>query len=207
MKILVVLSLCAFGSFPFASCAQQTSPALPDAPDPSAHRTVSPVYTPPTPTERFRTYFRQTYSIPSLLEAGVHAGINQARDNPSEWPEGAEGYGDRFGSAAGEIIVRGTTEYALSAAFKEDLRIRLCRGCDLGNRAKTAFGDTFTARKGEDGHRAFSFARIVGPFAGSEVADNTWYPSNGGRAESAKGVGLAFGMVFCRNLIREVVAR
>jgi hypothetical protein len=117
------------------------------------------------------------------------------------------GYADRFGSTAGEIIVRDTTSYILGAAFKEDLRVRLCRQCNLGGKTKTALEDTFTARKGDDGRRALSVARILGPFAGSKVATHTWYPAGYGGKESVRQVGISFGMIFGRNLIREVVSR
>jgi hypothetical protein len=72
---------------------------------------------------------------------------------------------------------------------------------------KAAFDDTFTARKGEDGHRAFSVARIVGPISGSVVAVTAWYPSGSGKSESVRQVGLNFGLIYTRNLIRELWAR
>jgi hypothetical protein len=56
------------------------------------------------------------------VEAGVRGGIDQALDRPSEWPEGGQGYADRFGSAIGEIAIRGTTEYLIADIFKKDLR-------------------------------------------------------------------------------------
>jgi hypothetical protein len=164
-------------------------------------------YSPPTQAQRLKTYLRQTYSIGSLLEAAAHGGIEQARDHPSQWPEGAQGYADRFGSAMGEIAVRDTTEYVVADAFGEDLRIKRCRGWSLHARVKAAFEDTFTARKGADGHRALSVARLVGPFSGSIVAANTWYPAGYGRKESVRGAALTFGLVFTRNLIRELAAR
>jgi hypothetical protein len=34
---------------------------------------------------------------------------------------------------------------------------------------------TFTARRGEDGHRVFSFAALVGPYAGTLTAVYGWY--------------------------------
>ena len=42
---------------------------------------------------------------------------------------------------------------------------------------KAALQDVFLARKGVDGHNAFSVARLVGPAAGSAIAINAWYPS------------------------------
>lgn len=194
MKRLVMFLLAAA---PLA-CAQQPAPA-------AVETQLSPVtvYTPPTQQERFTTYLRHTYSLASLLEAGAHAGIQQARDHPQQWPEGAQGYGQRFGSAAGMIAVRGTTQYLLADVFREDLRYEQHRQSKL----QAAFEDTFTCRRGSDGHRAFSFARLIGPIAASAVATSTWYPAGYGRREIAKEAGLNYGFVFVRNLVRECVRR
>jgi hypothetical protein len=36
---------------------------------------------------------------------------------------------------------------------------------------------TVTARKGEEGHRLFSFPALVAPYAGTEAAALLWFPS------------------------------
>src|SRR5579863_8282048 len=187
--------------FPLACGAQQTSSDIPDNPTPSLSidKPASPSYAPPTQGERFKAYLRQTYGIRSFVEAGVRGGIDQALDRPSEWPEGALGYADRFGSAMGEIAIRGTTEYVIADIFKEDLRRLPCGSPCSASAFKRALEDTFTARKGEDGHRSLSVARLIGPISGSAVAVNTWYPSTSGRSETARDVAGTFGYVFARN--------
>lgn len=182
--------------------AQQSSTQLPDAPALAVTTSASPVYSPPTQRERFRSYIGQTYGLRSVFEAGLHAGIGQARHSPSEWPEGADGFGDRLGSAYGEIVVRGTTEYALADLFHEDLRRIRCHNPCSESRFKISLDNTFLARKGEDGHEAFSVARFVSPFSGSAVAVNTWYPagSTGGKNIAAEAV-VQFGYRYIRNLI------
>jgi hypothetical protein len=35
---------------------------------------------------------------------------------------------------------------------------------------------TFTARRGDDGHRVFSFPALVSPYAGTMTAVYAWYP-------------------------------
>jgi hypothetical protein len=35
---------------------------------------------------------------------------------------------------------------------------------------------TFTARRGEDGHRFFSFPSLLAPYAGTMTAVYSWYP-------------------------------
>ena len=182
----------------------QRAPSSPDnGSTPEAVAKPAAIYTPPTHEERFQAYLRHTFGVGSFLEAGVRAGIDQARDRPSEWPQGATGYAERYGSAMGLIVVRGTTNYALGELFQEDLRyVHHDANCSI---LKAALENTFTARKGEDGHTAVSVARIVGPISGTLVA-STWRPGGlGGRRESVAGVGLTYGLVFIRNLARELV--
>ena len=205
VKRWIVLLVGLSGSLPYLCRAQQSSERVPDAPQPSAQIRASPAYAPPSQGERLKSYLRHTYGLMSLLEAGAHAGIAQARDNPSQWPQGAEGYGDRFGSAYGEIVVRGTTEYAVADIFREDLRRVQCTHPCSESVFKLAFEDTFLARKGSDGHEAFSVARLVGPFSGAAVAANTWYPAGSGKANTAREFGLQFGLIYVRNVIRESI--
>jgi hypothetical protein len=195
-----------FASFPLVGFAQQTPASIPDAPDASLEKVSMPKYSPPTQGQRFRAYVRAAYGLGSIVEAGAHAGIDQARDQPSEWPEGAEGYGDRLGSAMGEIVVRETTNYWLADLFREDIRpVRCPRPCSQ-SKLKLAFDDSFLARRGEDGHESVSVAHLIGPFSGSLVARNAWYPSGTSRAETAQGIVLTYGLVYVRNLLHEFVA-
>lgn len=169
--------------------------------------TVSHVYTSPTQEERFKTYLVHTYGIASILEAGVRAGIDQGLHRPAAWREGAEGYGERFGSAMGLHAVRGTTSYAVAALFREDLRRAHCSSpCTASDRFKAAFENTFAARKGSDGHEAFSVARIVGPIAGGLVA-STWRPAGFKRGQVVREIGFTYGLGFVRNLVREMVRK
>src|SRR5258708_4065097 len=83
-------------------------------------------YTPPTHDEKFKTYLNHTFKIGSIVHAGVHAGIEQALDRPSQWQEGTKGYAERFASAMGHHAARGTATYAFGELFKEDLRYVHC---------------------------------------------------------------------------------
>jgi len=206
MKPFSILLVAALGLSGYTCRGQQTTSEVPDAPTVQASKPAGPLYSPPTQGERFKSYLKHTYWIGSILEAGARAGIEQARDNPSQWPQGGQGYADRFGSDMGEIAIRGTTEYLVADMFKEDLRFIPCRSACSESAFKRALEDTFTARKGDDGHRAFSVARLVGPVSGSAVAIDTWYPKGLGGAEIARHVGFSYGFSFIRNYLREVSA-
>jgi hypothetical protein len=69
-----------------------------------------------------------------------------------------------------------TTRYALAQAFREDTLYYRCECKGLFPRLGHALISTFTARRGEDGHRVFSFPSLVAPYAGSMTAVYGWYP-------------------------------
>lgn len=164
-------------------------------------------YSPPTQSERFKTYLTHTYGIVSILEAGVRAGIDQGLDRPNEWQEGAAGYAERFSSAMGVHAVRGTATYAFSELFQEDLRYVHCTpNCSASTTFKAAFENTFEARKGSDGHEAFSVARLIGPIAGGLVA-STWRPDGFRKGQVVREIGFTYGLGFMRHLARELVKR
>lgn len=184
-------------------CAQQTAP-LPAAPVPQPAAATARIYSPPTQQERFHAYLRHTFSPSTVVEAAVRGGIDMARDNPSQWPQGAQGYGERVGSSAGQIVVRQTTEYLIADAFREDLRRTPCTSPCSESKLHRALDDTFTARKGNDGHRAFSFARLLGPVAGGAVATSAWYPSGYKGSETARQIGANYAFALARNYLREL---
>jgi hypothetical protein len=200
--VIIILGGCLLS--PLVCLAQQT---LPDAPSASIAASLKPatqIYSPPTQGERFKTYVKHTYSVSSVLEGAIRGGIDQARDNPAQWSEGAQGYADRFGSVMGQIAVRGTAEYVVGDIFREDLRFIPCVSPCSDSKFERALADTFTARKGDDGHRAFSVARLAGPIAGSAVAKNTWYPAGYGASEIFREAGFSYAFGFIRNYIREL---
>jgi hypothetical protein len=206
MKTYTTLIFSAIASVGLLS-AQTVRPSSPGAGGGAVatHPTLS--YTPPTQAERFQTYLRHTYGIASILEAGVRAGIDQGLHRPSQWQEGAKGYAERFGSSMGLHAVRGTTTYAVGALLHEDLRyVRCTSGCSAGGKFKAAFENTFAARKGSDGHEAFSFARLIGPVSGGLVA-STWRPDGFRRGQVVREIGFTYGLHLMRNLVWELVRR
>jgi hypothetical protein len=175
MKSYATLLLVVFALPSLACHAQQTAPEKADAltPNRSVDDPAISSYKPPTQGERFKPYLSRTFGIASMLEAGVRGGIQQARNNPSQWPQGAEVYGDRCGSSMGQIAARGAAELVVADFFKEDIRFIPRRS---RSKFKAALEDTFLARKGEDGHNAFSVARLIGPAAGSAIAISAGIP-------------------------------
>jgi hypothetical protein len=156
--------------------------ALADASDPSTTvaRTVParPVvgYTRPTQKIKLHNYLFDAFGPYPIAGVAVAAGVNQVENAPPEWKQGAEGYGKRFASDFGIATVTTTTRYALAQAFREDTLYYRCECGGVFPRFSHAVISTFTGRRGEEGHRVFSFPALVAPYAGSMTAVYGWYP-------------------------------
>lgn len=97
-------------------------------------------------------------------------------EHAPEWKQDAEAYGKRFGSDFGIAGITTTTRYALAAAFREDTLYYRCQCKGVLPRLSHAIISTFSARRGDDGHRVFSVAAVVAPYAGTMTAVYGWYP-------------------------------
>ena len=142
-----------------------TTPAQPDL-----------TYMRPTQKTKLRNYAFDAFGPYPIVGAGLAAGVHQAYNAPPEWKQGAEGYGKRIGSDFGIAAVTTTTRYALSEAFHEDALYYRCECKGVFPRLRHAVISTFTARRGDDGHRVFSIPALVAPYAGTMTAIYGWYP-------------------------------
>jgi hypothetical protein len=173
-----------------AMSAQSKAQALaaPDNPSPSIAVApvvqANPAYTRPTERMKLRNYTFDTIGPLPIIGVAIAAGINQESNAPPEWNQGLKGYGRRFGSDFGIATVSTTTRYALAEAFREDTVYYRCECTGFFPRLKHAAISTVTSRRGEDGHRVFSFPSLAAPYAGPMVAVYGWFPSRFG-AEDA----------------------
>jgi hypothetical protein len=176
--MLLLLAAAAVAALPVLAKAQ----SLADSGDSSsAVATTSPtqpdlIYIRPTQKTKLRNYAFDAFGPYPLAGAALVAGIGQAYNTPPEWKQGARGYGLRIGSAFGIAAVSTTTRYGLAQAFKEDTLYYRCECKGVLPRFKHAVISTLTARRGEDGHRVFSFPSLIAPYAGSMTAVYAWYP-------------------------------
>jgi hypothetical protein len=148
-----------------SSTVASATPAQPDL-----------TYVRPTRKINFRNYLFDTFGPYPLVGAGFAAAINQGKNSPPEWKQGAAAYGQRFGSAFGIAGITTTTRYALAQAFKEDTLYYRCECKGVFSRFRHALVSTLTSRRGQDGHRVFSFPALVAPYAGTMTAVYAWYP-------------------------------
>jgi hypothetical protein len=137
-------------------------------------------YVRPTQRTIATNYLFQAFGPRPIVGAAIIAGINQANNTPPEWEQGVEGYSKRMASNYGINMVATTTRYGLSEVLKEDAMYYRCNCSGILPRVRHALISTLTARRGEDGHRVFSFPALIGPYAGSMTAMYGWYPARYG---------------------------
>jgi hypothetical protein len=133
-------------------------------------------YIRPTQKTKLHNYFFDAFGPYPIVGAAFAAGINQAESTPPEWRQGAEAYGKRFGSDFGIAATATTARYVLAEALREDTLYYRCECKGVFPRLSHALISTFTARRGDDGHRVFSLPALVGPYAGTLTAVYGWYP-------------------------------
>ena len=137
-------------------------------------------YVRPTEKTKVSNYAFDAFGPYPIAIAGVAAGINQWTNSPPEWGQGVQGFGKRFGSNFGIAAIGTTTRYGLAEAFREDTLYYRCDCRGLFPRLRHAAISTLTGRRGEDGHRVFSFSALAAPYAGSTIAVYAWYPDRFG---------------------------
>jgi len=144
------------------------------------------VYTRPTQATKLHNYIFDAFGPYPIVGAAFAAGIGEISNSPPEWGRGAEGYSKRFGSDLGIAAVSTTTRYALAEALKEDTLYYRCDCKGVLPRLRHAVISTFTARRGEDGHRVFSIPALVAPYAGTMTATYAWYPGRYGAEDALR---------------------
>lgn len=166
------------------------SQSLADSADSASTRTIviprqlDLTYERPTQETMFRNYALEAYGPYPIATAAVTGGINQWTNSPPEWGQGIDGFGKRFGSNVGIGAIETTTRYGLAAALREDTLYYRCECRRFLPRIRHALLSTLISRRGADGHRVFSVAALVAPYAGSMAAVYGWYPSRFGAKDA-----------------------
>jgi len=143
-------------------------------------------YTRPTQKTKIYNYLFDAFGPYPITGAALKAGFDQANNTPRDWGRGPEGYRKRLGSDFGIAGIGTTTRYALSEVFKEDTLYYRCECKGVMPRLGHAVISTLTARRSEDGHRVFSFAALVAPYAGTMTAVYGWYPRRYGAKDALR---------------------
>jgi len=133
-------------------------------------------FRPMTQPERNRLYFKSMVNPLSFAKVGFSAGIDQANDKPTEWEQGASGYGKRFANILGQYSIQRTVTYGLGSALHEDNRYFNSGKEGFWPRTGYAISSGILARH-DDGSRHFSISQVGGVAAGAFLA-RTWLPKS-----------------------------
>ena len=170
------------------------------------NQTASQDYIFPSSGERFNRYVSSTVGPFRLARTAAAAGIQQWRDSPEEWGQGAEGYGKRFASALGQNAIHQTVEYGLDSAMGLDTGFQRSKRTGFGPRFKDAVIQNVTSRT-RSGDRMISVPRFAGAYTGAIVSRETWYPDRYNYKDGLRSGTTTLLMGFGINLLREFVIR
>lgn len=145
--------------------------------------------------ERTQLYAKTMLNPLGYAKAGFSAGIDQWKDKPAEWKQGASGYGLRFANILGQYSIQRTVTFAVSSAFDEDNRYFNSGKKGIGGRVAYAVVSGILARD-HDGSRHVSMSQIGGIAAGAFVS-RLWQPPS---QESAGAGAVSFGITMASNM-------
>jgi hypothetical protein len=162
-----------------------------------------------TQSERNHQYFRSMVNPLSFVRVAGSAGIDQAKDKPDEWEQGASGYGKQFANIFAQYSIQRTATYGLESLLHEDNRYFNSDKKGFWTRTGYALASGILSRR-NDGTRRFSISQAGGVVAGAFLA-RTWLPSSqsslGDAATSfgiTMGTNIGFGVVkeFLPDMVR-----
>ena len=124
-------------------------------------------------------HFRQSVSPRAIVGDAAYAAILQEADTPTEWGQGASGYGKRFASTAAASGIHSALAFALDTTLHEDPRyFRAGSGGFLRRTGHAVRGVIFT--RTDRGTETLSYWRL-GSAYGAAYLSNQWYPSGSTR--------------------------
>lgn len=138
----------------------------------------------------------------ALARTVAGAGYSTWRNSPVEWGDRWEGFGRRVASGLGKNAIKQTTIYALDESFKLNSRFYRSQKKVFGSRLGNALLSPVTARD-ENGKKVFGFPRVVGTYASSVIAYETWYPRRYGFKDGLKSATILFGFNAAFNVFKE----
>jgi len=136
---------------------------------------ATPDYVFPSERERLKRYVQSTVGPWRLARTAFSAGIDQWRDQPEEWGQGAKGFGRRYASSFGQNAIQQTVTYGLDEAMGLDSSFERSKREGFLPRMKDALIQNVTSRN-RSGKRVISAPRFAGVYTGAIVPTETWYP-------------------------------
>jgi hypothetical protein len=159
-------------------------------------------FQPLTQAERNRNYLKTWVNPVSYVKAAFSAGIDQAKDKPTEWEQGASGYGKRYLNILGQYTIQRTVTYGLESALHEDNRYFNSGKHGFWPRTGYALSSGILARH-DDGTRHFSISQVGGVAAGAFLARAWLPPSQSSASAGAVSFGITMGSNVGFSIVKE----
>jgi hypothetical protein len=168
----------------------------------SATASSPPCFSPMTKETRLRDFAKRTVGAGALVLAGAGAGIAQARNHPSAWEQGMEGYGRRYGSRMAQRGIGNTIQLGVEAALGEDSRYYPSLRPGVWGRVKYAMRSSFVARD-RQGNDTPPVGRIAGTI-GAGLLSRRWQPpGHDGIDDGFRSAGISYSMHVGMSVFRE----
>lgn len=152
-------------------------------------------FRPLTQHERSKIYLKTMVNPLGYLKTGFSAGIDQWKDKPSEWEQGASGYGKRFANILGQYSIQRTVTFGLGSVLHEDNRYFNSGKKGLWSRSGYAVASGILSRH-DDGSRHLSISQLGGVAAGAFLS-RSWQPPS---QHSAGDGAVSFGISMASNM-------
>jgi hypothetical protein len=206
-------SICGLALFLFTltslMVAQTKDPKTTDAKPNAVSRTIDNLFNylnmagaekasefqPLTQRQRRQIYVKTMVNPLGYLKAGFSAGLDQWKDKPTEWEQGASGYGKRFANILGQYSIQRTVTFGLSSALHEDNRYFNSGKKKFWPRVGYSVASGILARH-DDGTRHLSVSQLGGVAAGAFIS-RTWLPPS---QQSAENGAVSFGITMASNM-------
>jgi hypothetical protein len=152
-------------------------------------------FQPLTQRERTKIYLHTFVNPLGYLKAGFSAGIDQWKDKPEEWEQGASGYGKRFANIMGQYSIQRTVTFGLGSVLHEDNRYFNSGKKGFWSRTGYAVASGVLARH-DDGSLHPSVSQLGGVAAGAFIS-RAWLPAS----QNSPGDGaVSFGITMASNM-------
>lgn len=111
----------------------------------------------------------------TFVFVAVEAGVNQARNHPEGYGQGAEGFGKRYGAGLADGLTDGLFVTGVyPSLFRQDPRYYRLDDGGFTHRAGYAITRILVTRQ-DSGRKAFNFSEVLGSFSSAALAV-TYYP-------------------------------
>ena len=152
-------------------------------------------FKPLTQSERTKLYVETMVNPLGYVKTGFSAGIDQWKDKPEEWEQGASGYGKRFANILGQYSIQRTVTFGLGSMLHEDTRYFNSGKQRFWPRIGYAVSSGILARS-DNGSRHISVSQLGGVAAGAFLS-RTWQPAS----QNSLGDGaVSFGLTMASNI-------